>query len=158
MKVNTETKSNKGLFFSLHHRWPPLKRPSSVKLKKNNLVIMTHQLWKACGAAFVWINVNVALTDPQRFWGVALWPALGGCCFVRAAAGGSCPWVFVACELEPFWHISRLPGDLTDQAQVAAFTSCHIMKRGMRIYYQHFRVQRGVGEKTTGFLSFCFWE
>lgn len=71
---------------------------------------------------WVWIH------DSQRWWAAALWATLEGCCFVWAAAGGSRPWLFAACELEPFWLINKLPGVFNDLVQVAACTFSGIMK------------------------------
>lgn len=42
---------------------------------------------------------------------------MAGCCFAGGAAGGLCPWLFVACELEPHWHISEFPGVSSDRTQ-----------------------------------------
>lgn len=77
-----------------------------------------HQLLKTCGAGIVSINANVGLAGQQCFEEVSVWPVAAGCCFVWATAGGLHPWVFVACELETFWHISRFPGDWSDQVQL----------------------------------------
>lgn len=87
-----------------------------------------HLLWRLCGCVFIWISANVNLVDSWCFWGAALWPVLGGCCFVWTAAGGSRLWLFAACELEPFQFINRLPGVLNDLVQVAAFTFSRIRK------------------------------
>lgn len=71
---------------------------------------------------WVWIH------DSQHYWAAALWATLEGCCFVWRAAGGSRPWLFAACELEPFWLINKLPEVFNDLVQVAAFTFSGIMK------------------------------
>lgn len=87
--------------FRLQHSWLTLKRPVTKKSFIKNLVIMTrHYLLMLGETGFVWISGNVALAGQQE-WGAA-WAAVFGRCFVWAAAGGLHPWVFVACELEPF--------------------------------------------------------
>lgn len=75
--------------------------------------------------------------DSQRWWAAALWATLEGCCFVCTAAGGSHPWLFAACELEPFWLINKLPGVFNDLVQVAAFTFSGIMKRLVYMWPTH---------------------
>lgn len=70
----------------------------------------------------MWVRIH----DSQ--WAAALYATLEGCCFVWTAAGGSRPWLFAACELEPFWLINKLPGVFNDLVQVAAFTFSGIMK------------------------------
>ena len=38
---------------------------------------------------------------------------------------------FVACELEPFWHINRFQRHSNDQVQLSVLGSSCIMKRGV---------------------------
>lgn len=115
----------------VQHSWLSLERPNYIstnKQTKNYKIMSHHLLWRLCGCVFIWISANVNLVDSWCFWGAALWPVLGGCCFVWTAAGGSRPWLFAACELEPFQFINRLPGVLNDLVQVAAFTFSRIRK------------------------------
>lgn len=44
-------------------------------------------------------------------------PAPGGCCPAAGAAGGSRPWLCVAREPWPRWHIGRFPGVSSDRVQ-----------------------------------------
>lgn len=117
---------------------------------------MTHHLlWRACGCVFVWISANVTLVDSQCLWGEALWPVLSGCCFVWTAAGGSRPWLFAACELEPSRLINRLPGVLNNLVQVAAFTFSFIRKR--MVYWATRHPWQGVNRNKKKIALACFY-
>lgn len=119
--------------FLLQHSWLPLKRPMiNMSFIKNLVIVTCNQLLMVCGTGSVWISGSVALAGQQCFWGVAVRPAVFGCCFVWAAAGGLRPWVYVACEPEPFWHTSSFPWDMNDQVSVLR-SSC-IMKCCVVLY------------------------
>jgi len=113
------------LDFILQHR-EPLNTPMTSQFIRTLWLWLTIIYWWGWGRGLALSEsmLNAALASQQSSRGVAVWPAARSCCW--RAAGGSRPPGCVDAELEPFWHISRFPGD-SIRVQLYVFgSSCNM--------------------------------